>query len=156
VPKNVVEIYGLGYNTVALVERAIELSREGDYDQVWCVFDRNSFPAQNFNDAIALAQRNGVHVAYSNEAFELWYLLHFNYYDAAMRRSDCCTKLSELLGYKYRKNSDDLYEKLEYRQAVAIRNAMRLLAQYMPLIPERANPSTTVHLLVEQLNRFVR
>ena len=52
---------------------------------VWCVFDRdkNIDEAQNersnieFDEAIALARRRGIKVAWSNDAFELWVLLHF-------------------------------------------------------------------------------
>ena len=54
VPKEVisVDIHGTGYNTISLVQRAIELRNDEDYDQVWCVFDRDIFPPQNFNAAI--------------------------------------------------------------------------------------------------------
>jgi hypothetical protein len=76
------DVRGFGYNTVSLVRKTIELREQDEYDQVWCVFDRDSFPAQDFNNAIALADRNSIRVAYSNEAFELWYLLHFNFYNS--------------------------------------------------------------------------
>lgn len=156
VPRDVITVRGLGDNTVWLVQRAIELRDAGDYDQVWCVFDRNSFPAENFNKALALARREGINVAYSNEAFELWYLLHFNFYNTAISRADYIKKLSEVLGHRYEKNSDSIYEELVDRQHMAILHARRLLEQYDPPNPERDNPSTTVHLLVEQLLRFVR
>jgi hypothetical protein len=138
------------------VEEAIRLKQEEEYDQIWCVLDRNSFPLRNFNEALSLAERYGIQVAYSNEAFELWYLLHFNYYDAALSRNQYCEKLSELLSFRYRKNKEDMYELLKSKQADAIRNAKRLLGQYNPLDPAHNNPSTKVHLLVEQLNRFIR
>jgi len=109
VPGKVIEVRGYGCNTIFLVERAIDLSQQEEYNQVWCVFDRDSFPAQDFNEAFSLAKRNRIQIAYSNEAFELWYLLHFNYYDTAMSRNDYCTKLSALLGRKYEKNQDDMY-----------------------------------------------
>jgi hypothetical protein len=156
VPKDVVVVRGLGDNTLTLVKKALELRRDDDYDQVWCVFDRDDFPTQNFNAAVELARHNGLHVAYSNEAFELWYLLHFNYHDTAISRHDYITKLSKLLGRPYAKNSEMMYAELEGRQADAIRNAHRLLAQRDPPNPAFDNPSTTVHLLVEQLNRFIR
>lgn len=156
VPKNVIDVYGFGNNTIELVEKAVELKRNGDYDQVWCVFDRNSFPAKNFNAALELAKKEKIEVAYSNEAFELWYLLHFNFYDTAMPREDYKKKLSRLLGHEYKKNSENIYEELESRQPNAIKNARRLLDQYSSPKPESDNPSTTVHLLVEQLNRFIR
>ncbi len=157
VPKSVIDINvrGFGYNTVSLVEKAIDLQSQESYDQVWCVFDRNSFPAQKFNEALSLAKRNSIKIAYSNEAFEIWYLLHFNYYKNAMHRSGYSDRLSKLLGKKYKKNQEDMYTLLEPKQSSAIQNAKKLLRQYTPPNPERDNPSTTVHLLVEELNRFI-
>lgn len=151
-----VEVLGLGKNTRSLVEAAIEEKNKDQYDQVWCVFDRDSFPPDQFNAALTLAERNGMKVAYSNEAFEIWYLLHFHYYDAAMSRSDYCKKLSGLLGFEYKKNSPDMHENLLLRQEAAIKNAKRLLAQYNPPNPEEDNPSTTVFELVEELNKFIQ
>jgi hypothetical protein len=40
-------------------------------------------------------------------------------------------------------------------QPIAIRNAQRLLAGYNPINPQKDNPLTTVHLLVNELNRFM-
>jgi hypothetical protein len=163
VPKNVIDVHGIGQNTVGLVREAIRLRDEAAesghpedaYDQVWCVFDRDSFPAQNFNAALTLARNEGIQVAYSNEAFELWYLLHYHYRDTAMSRQEYGARLTELLGHAYRKNSDAMYDELFALQVAAMRNAHRLLAQYSPANPVSDNPSTTVHLLVEQLNRFL-
>ncbi|MGH7862625.1 MAG: RloB family protein, partial [Candidatus Dormibacteraceae bacterium] len=74
------EIIGEGYNTVSLVERARELrDADGPYDQVWCVFDHDSYSPGDFNAAVGNAESAGIRVAYSNEAFELWYCLHFAY-----------------------------------------------------------------------------
>lgn len=56
---------------------------------------------------------------------------------------------------QYQKNTVDMYEKLEKFQPTAIKNAKKLLAQYSPPDPAYDNPSTTVYLLVEQLNKFI-
>ena len=156
VPGLVVDVHGIGANTDSLVREAMTLREEGEYDQVWCVFDHDSFPAEHFRRAIELAAAEGIYVAYSNEAFELWYFLHFAYLDTALGRADYIVRLSQLLGERYRKSSPGMYTKLLPRQPDAIRNARRLLEQYQPANPERDNPSTTVHLLVEELNRFTR
>lgn len=53
---------------------------EKDGDQVWCVFDVDDFykkSKQKFNNAIENARKNGVRIAFFNECFELWILLHF-------------------------------------------------------------------------------
>ncbi|MCP4138602.1 MAG: RloB domain-containing protein [bacterium] len=156
----VINIKGLGYNTVSLVEKTIEINEEekkgGDkFDQVWCVFDRDSFPVDNFNKAIGLAERNGFNTAYSNESFELWYLLHFIYFDSAISRKDYIIKLEKHLGDKYKKNSEDMYEELIEKQQTAISRAKKLLKNYPSKNPGRSNPSTTVHFLVEELNKYL-
>lgn len=152
----VVDVRGVGANTLRVVERAVSEAARGDYDQVWCVFDRDSFPADQFNGALRLAEKHKFRVAYSNEAFELWYLLHFAFIDAAISRSAYPDRLTQLLGHPYQKNLVALYGELRERQPTAIQNAERLLGRYQPPCPERDNPSTTVHLLVKELNRFVR
>lgn len=156
-----IKVEGLGCNTLSLVNRTIEYVNEAkkqnlQFDQVWSVFDRNSHPAQNFNNAFRLAERNNIRIAYSNEAFELWYLLHFHYIDSAISRKTYISKLKERLGHKYKKNSTTVYEELLDKQHIAIRNAKRLLAKYgRNYNKEKANPSTTVHLLVKELNKYI-
>jgi hypothetical protein len=151
VPGIVVEVDPLGMDTVRVVQRAIELCIEGDYDQTWCVFDKDDFPKKNFNEAIALARRNGIHVAYSNQSFELWYVLHFDYMHNAITRDQYMDILDDRLGHEYKKKSPEIYDELLDRQMIAIRNAKKLLNDYHPNRPADDDPSTTVHLLVEQL-----
>ena len=148
------KVKGIGESPVRVVKHAIKLMKEDDYDQVWCVFDRDIFPVKNFNAALRLAEKHGIKVAYSNEAFELWYVLHFNYHQSATARRLYVERLNDLLGVPYEKNRLDMYERLEDRQEIAIRNAERLLNNYDPSRPAHDNPSTTVHLLVQELNRF--
>jgi hypothetical protein len=160
-PKVVVTVQAIGKSPTEVVEgtrkRVREAQRQGEeYDQVWCVFDRDEFPGGDFNEAIALARRNNISVAYSNEAFELWYLLHFRYLDTAISRRDYIRRLNALLGHPYAKNSETMSIELESRVVDAVRNAERLLAQYDPLNPAADNPSTTVHLLVSELLRYAR
>ena len=157
------DIKGEGKNTKSLVEKAIELKNGSEFDETdrfWCVFDRDKNPknpndSQNFNSAITLARNNGIDVAYSNDAFELWYLLHFHFYNTGISRQDYQNMLTKLLGHEYQKNSETIYEELKDKQQDAIKHAKRLLQEYEPLNPETDNPSTTVHLLVLELNSFI-
>lgn len=132
-----VQVEGTGKNTLSVVEEAIRL-REG-YDEVWCVFDRDSFPAQNFNAAIEKASQAGLRVAYSNEAFEIWYLLHFDFHTSALSRTLYAEKLSERLGRAYKKNDPTIFEALRPLQAQAMTYARKLLASY----PQTQPPSRT-------------
>lgn len=153
------DIQGLGSNTLNLVSCTCELMKKKEYAQVWCVFDRDksvNSTAELFNAALKLAEQQGIQVAYSNDAFELWYLLHFDYHDAAYHRSQYEQMLTQRLGQLYCKNSREMYALLLDKQATAIRNATNLLASHGPEHnPEKDNPCTTVHLLVQELNRYI-
>lgn len=156
-----VRVEGCGRNTYSLVKKTMELrdiaiNSDETYDEVWCVFDRDSFPLQNFNAAVKLAKREKIRIAYSNEAFEIWYLLHFHYFHTALHREDYKKKLSDLLSHSYKKNSPTMYKELLDKQQIALKNAEKLLITYNPNDPGNDNPSTTVHQLVTELNKFLR
>ena len=74
-----IEIRGTGHNTLSLVELAIKTKKETNCDSLWCVFDKDSF-GSNFDNAISKAKKHNLEVAHSNESFEIWYILHFNYH----------------------------------------------------------------------------
>ena len=152
VPKEICEVIGAGDNTIRLVREAIARRQKGKYDQVWVVMDKDDFPVENFNNALSLARSKDIHVAYSNEAFELWYLLHFDFHHTAISRSTYKKRLSARLGFEYKKNDPHIYDVLEDKQVVAIQYAVRLLNEYgNGHRPAYDNPSTTVHLLVDAL-----
>ena len=81
--------------------------------------------------------------------------MHFEFLNTGIPRSDYIKKLKALLGHKYKKNSETIYDELLNKQPTAIKNAATLLKQYYPQNPVEDNPSTTVHLLVQELNRFI-
>ncbi|RME59593.1 RloB domain-containing protein [Candidatus Parcubacteria bacterium] len=153
-----VKVIGTGTDTLDVVRQAKKLresaKKEGaPYDAVWVVFDKDDFSAEAFNRAIQTAQAEGLKTAYSNQAFELWYVLHFDYMDAAISRRQYREILDRRLGTTYKKNDPTLYDVLLERQPEAIQNAERLLHSYHPEHnPARDDPCTTVHLLVRELN----
>ncbi|NJN68204.1 MAG: RloB domain-containing protein [Chloroflexaceae bacterium] len=156
VPGLVVRVEGVGVSNLRLIEEARHKQARDDYDQVWCVFDRDDCEVDHIHRAIEQAQLLGYGIAFSNQAFELWYLLHFHYQWTAMSRSDYCERLSKCLGDEYQKNRPGIYLQLESRQEAALRNAQRLYEQYDPWEPASSDPSTTVHWLVEELNKHRR
>ncbi|WP_026575707.1 RloB family protein [Bacillus sp. UNC438CL73TsuS30] len=158
-----IQIEGTGKNTISLVDHTIRLMNRAipDYTQVWCVFDRDSFPTGNFDIAIEKATKAGIQVAYSNEAFELWYLLHFHYYDSAFNREQYIEILNSIFNQKldipYEKNIEGIYEIINSigNEDFAIKNAKKVNAMNQHLNPENANPSTKVYALVEELTKFI-
>ena len=104
-----VKAIGQAMNTISLVNKAIsirdtEQKKKHYYDQCWVVFDKDDFPAKDFNQAIILAQKNGFRVAYSNQAFEYWFLLDFNLYRGPLHRQNYADMLSKLIGMPYSKS----------------------------------------------------
>jgi hypothetical protein len=91
-----IDVKGTGYNTQSLIDEALRLKMvyEREHgrpvDKLWTVFDRDSFSGSDFNNAIIRCENATpvIGCAWSNEAFELWYLLHFHYYNNAMNRKD--------------------------------------------------------------------
>jgi len=165
-PRNTVqvEISGEGCNTLSLISRARKIissriSLDYPFDQVWVVFDRDSFKPDDFDNAIKSAEANGMHCAWSNGAFELWYILHFEYRNTGMSRTEYQGKLSDLLGEPYCKNAPDMYQKLKrignQIQAVARAKRLQRNSKEMSLPPSKSNPCTTVSTLIEELNRFI-
>jgi hypothetical protein len=152
--------------TVSLVEKAIKmidnLKKDDSFDQIWCVFDKDNCSKEQFNQAEGLAKQKNIKIAYSNEAFEIWFILHFQYLDIATSRSEYLTILTnQMQKYgllnkkeKYAKNREDMYEKLKPYQRTAITNAAKLIQDRdeAKKHPFDANPSTTVQELVQELN----
>jgi len=160
------DIQGEGKNTLSLVKEAVRRQEEAadrgePYVQVWCVFDRDSFSSDQFNEAIALCDRKHIHYAFTNEAFELWYLLHFAYVDTALSRDQYKEKLSDCLCQEYCKADPGMYDLLAEigNQHLAIRWARQLRKYHFSRDgkhdPCTQNPSTTVHELVEILNQYL-
>ena len=167
VPKKIeVMVKGEGKNSLSLVEKAIKiidnLNKDDSFDQIWCVFDKDNCSKEQFNQAEGLAKEQNIKIAYSNEAFEIWFILHFQYLDIATSRSEYLTILTnQMKKYgllnkkeKYKKNREDMYEKLKPYQTTAITNAAKLIQDRdeAKKHPFDANPSTTVQELVQELN----
>ncbi|PIP27067.1 MAG: abortive phage infection protein [Candidatus Moranbacteria bacterium CG23_combo_of_CG06-09_8_20_14_all_39_10] len=159
-----IKIKGTGYNTTSLVDYVedflvknnIKIGNSDNSDNYWVVFDRDDF-SSNFDSAVEKAEKLGLKVAYSNECFELWFLLHFNFIDTAIGRKELIKKLdkeiSKTNGQSYQKNSKNMYEIIKNMEKDAIKNAEKLLEMYKKEHSYlKKDPSTTVHLLVNDLN----
>lgn len=114
-------------NTISQVNKAIsirdtDMKKKRTYNKCWTVFDKDDLPANDFNQAIVLVERNGFRVVYSNQAFEYWFLLHFNLY----RRPILLTKLTGLTYSKAEGFGGKIYNRLLHLQPQAIKNATAL------------------------------
>ncbi|ERM81193.1 hypothetical protein P872_20365 [Rhodonellum psychrophilum GCM71 = DSM 17998] len=159
-----------GQSKLKLVEQTELIQQEESRDEVWCVFDmdvrRGEAEFSDFDNAIERAKNLGYQVAYSNDAFELWFYLHFEYTDAENHRTFYYEELGKRLGLNYEKDGKrydfckKLYTILETHeqssQARAIDRARTLFEERSDLPYHQQNPATLVFELVEELNRNLR
>ncbi len=157
-------IEGEGMATVALVKKTLEIKKTLElqnamtFDRVWVVFDKDDF--KDFNEAIALARRYGFKSAWTNEAFELWYYLHFEYLDTGIDRAAYIRKLEEVIRkrmgddtFEYKKGSPDNYRLMQTygREDLAKRSAVRLRKLFHGSDYASHKPCTMVDMLVKEL-----
>lgn len=173
-PKEMVKrvtIEGTGRNTLTLVEyveKLIEQRRCQDlppFYEIWVVMDKDSFPEADFDNAIQQIEQHSVQsdfgkwsAAWSNEAFELWYLLHFTEQTGGpIHRKKYAARLKKFLRHPYKKNDPNMFQELQAKTLDAIKRAERgyrnQLARKCPY--HLMNPATTVFLLVRQLLRYM-
>ena len=136
--------------------------------QIWCVYDKDSFPAEHFNQveerAFNLNKQNPelqYHAAWSNECIEFWFLLHFAFYTSNNHRTKYISFLNEkfkALGIaKYQKNMDDIFVVLlrKGNPKLAIRYAKQIIKESQGKTPTDIAPGTKVYQLVEELAKYM-
>ncbi len=175
-----IDSFGEGRNTLSLVEKAKKLSEEKNYDQVWCVFDAdpkqdNPKQLENFNNAIRLAGKLKFGVAYSNQAFEYWLILHFeDHQGGAIDRSSYGDKINSYINklgthYDYagskiiEQDFFNLFDTIVYtdrdgikfsRCDIAIKRAEKIYNRLDHINPGAEESSTTVFKLVRELKKY--
>ncbi len=182
IPKNTLYLksVGTGRDPKGVVSQTIEerakLKKEArkEVDCTWVVFDkddadRNEATITNFKEAFAIAKKENFKIAYSNEVFELWLLLHFVPIDPATALDR--QQIYELLRTAFQKipaykNYVYDHKKIDAKtlqivfehgdQKKAIERAEFLLKYHQETEPIKANPSTKVYLLVKDLLEWIR
>ena len=136
--------------------------------QIWCVYDKDSFPARDFNGVQERAERLNqenpelqYRCAWSNECIEFWFILHFAYYISNNSRSQYIDFLNEKfrkLGIgKYQKNKSNIFDILMEKgnPKLAIRYAKRIIKEGRGKTPTNIAPGTKVYELVEELAKYL-
>lgn len=163
---------GLAQNTLNIVEEAIKRIKSENFDktldQKWCVFDKDDFPANSFDNAIKKAENNGFKVAWSNQSFEYWFLLHFeDHQGGSLHRDSYKDKINKYITNEKAQYNDDGKKKItdEFfrelsatdpasgnpRLTTAINRARRNHNNKIDIPPSASESCTTVYTLVEIL-----
>jgi len=168
-----VEVVDLkGQSKLKLIESTTLIieNSETKYDEVWCVFDMDIKQGEkefaDFDNAITKGKSLGYNITYSNDSFELWFYLHFNYTEQKNHRTFYYKSLGEQWNLNYEKDGKaykfckENYSRLENdknaSQAKAIERADKLFNKQSPLPYHQQNPVTLVYQLVSYLNENKR
>lgn len=132
--------------TLIKVAKARRNDAGADYDDVWCIFDRDEHPF--FESALKEATDAGLELAVSNPCFELWLYLHFAEQPGAQSRK----KVAEML-QKHVKGYAKHIDFSVFSQGLdeAVHRAERLSADAKVRDEdEYANPSTTMFRVIRK------
>lgn len=165
-----VKSFGTGSTKSALVELIIDQFYDEEVE-MWVVFDMDIKEDQikqqklDFNHAIELAQQKQIRVAYSNDAFELWFILHYQFIDSELHRQVYYQILSDRWNCNYLKVGKSIafcrqiYDRLENDPDAKIENAIfhanKLFQdqKHLPFCDQ--NPCTLVYELVQELKQYL-
>ena len=165
-----IEIEPCAADTLRVLEKAQEYIKTNDISKghIWCVYDKDSFPAQNFNNVVQKINQINLaesdlhyHAAWSNECIEFWFILHFEYYTSNNHRTDYIKFLNERFSNlrigKYAKNMDSIFDILiKYgNPKLAIKRARKIVNDSANQTPSYIAPGTKVYELVEELAKYL-
>jgi hypothetical protein len=167
---NAINLKGQAKLKLVQTTQEVVTGNSGDFDEVWCVFDMDVSTGANefsdFDNAIHKAHHLNFSVAYSNDAFELWFYLHYKTVNAEKRRAFYYKELAKFFDLNYEKEGKQyrfgrkVYQYLlddeKASQYKAIKRAEKLLDRKKHLPFHAQNPATRVHILVELLNENLR
>lgn len=159
-------IIGQGDNTVNLFDQAKRIVNDdpNGYKHVWIVYDTDDFPAEDINKVPELCRNSSTedchyHAIWSNQCIELWYLLHYSFFQSDIHRKAYSPKLSAHLQNegcgKYQKNRADMFDILRPHLPTAIRNAERLDELNAGKTPAESAPGTKVYEFLEKIKTYL-
>jgi hypothetical protein len=155
-----IDVVGTGRSARSLFEYALQ-NVTTDTAEVWLVYDHDDFPSKQFNETPAMAEAQSkrgsisFNVAWSNECFELWLLLHFIKLEANISRKEYIKKLKTYIP-GYHKSASDIFNQLKDKTDLAITNAKEIERVYEKgTTPSKMAPCTLVYKLVEDLLSYL-
>lgn len=167
---------GTGSSSLGVVQRSeveknlLAFEANKHVDEVWVVFDKDdaeksSGNTERFEQAFKKAKELNHKVAYSNEVFELWLLLHLKAVDAnkELPREEIYLQLDRSgksldSNFAYIHGNTNIVDLIARygNENNAIERAAAILRLKEGIHPIKANPSTTVHILVKKLRELIQ
>ncbi|MBQ8180562.1 MAG: RloB domain-containing protein [Ruminococcus sp.] len=156
-----------GMNTIDLVKHAEQKVKDAlrksnkIYKHVWIVYDKDDFKDNDFDKAVKecenlTSETTEYHAIWSNESFELWFLLHFRTQNVDIHRENYGKELTKYLKTDYKKNDKDIYVRLRPELDTAIKNAEKIMEPYVNKQPSQCRPGTKVYEILKKLRPYLK
>lgn len=157
------DLYKEGLITVT--ENGLQINNPTEL-KIWCVFDRDFSSFKNdelsYMKALAYHKNGPVNIAWSNDSFEVWFLLHLQYFDNITHRDQLYDELDKhfqgILYKDYRKGRADtrsFISQILPNTQNAIDRAKLLYAFHAGKPEIQKNPSTKVFELIEEFQALL-
>lgn len=162
------------YNRLSMVRKLQQVLKADGYGpddqhEVWVVFDVDALSDGNQPDpaiierqadeAVRLCHKLSYYPIVSNDAFELWFLLHFQFCSSHLHRKHLLDKVKEKIPV-YEKTRPIYDDHLKGQPTeTALKHSGRLCAQYGEvalLNVSQCKPYTNVHNLVSRMQRLAQ
>jgi RloB-like protein len=148
-----------GGNALKIVQNAVAYkdTAEKKVDQYWAVFDKDETSDEQFDQAIELAKANHIRVAWSNQAFECWIILHYRDFSHPCHRKDYESMLKRFIPeYDASEKGEEQGRRLHLRTAsllaTALVNAKRGHTSFHPDLRDgQKQTCTLIYTLVEAI-----
>ena len=146
-----VKIKNVKRSAIKLARHAYRDSSYQPFDEVWIVFDKDDLTEKQLEEVNTFCVQHNIHIAYTNEAFELWLLLHFEQIDVSQvyPRALLNEKMEEYLGvtrYIRNKGNAEVIAPIALRHEVAMKNCVDMMR--LRNSDSRDNPYCNVHEMI--------
>lgn len=149
-----VKIKNVKRSAIKLAQHAYRDASYQYFDEVWIVFDKDDLTEKQLEEVNDFCEENSIHIAYSNEAFELWLLLHFEEVDLSEKypRAVLNDKMEQHLGvtrYFRHKADEAVIAPIALRHEVAIKNCTHMMS--LRKTESRDNPYCNIHEMIKYI-----
>ena len=149
-----VKIKNVKRSALKLAQHAYRDSSYQPFDEVWIVFDKDDLTEKQLEEVNAFCEQHSIQIAYTNEAFELWLLLHFEQVDVTQvyPRALLNEKMEQHLQvarYLRNKANAEVIAPIALRHEVALQNCTEMME--LRDCDSRDNPYCNLHEMLQQV-----
>lgn len=149
-----VKIKNVKRSAIKLASHAYRDASYQPFDEIWIVFDKDDLTDWQLDEVNEFCARHNIHIAYTNEAFELWLLMHFEEIDERQvyPRALLNEKMEQHLQvtrYFRNKGNAEVIAPIALRHEIALMNCIAMMDRGNT--ESRDNPYCNLHEMLHKV-----